>query len=136
MSETTQTPRPGWYPNPVGQQQWWDDEKWGPLAPAQQHAVVTPKSMGTAYVLLILLGGLGIHRFYLGQTGHGMRFLIPFVIFAMFGFTSGGSSFTDLGMIPSAALLALWIQEFIDLFQLKDAVNAHNATAAQAAHTR
>jgi TM2 domain-containing membrane protein YozV len=34
------------------------------------------KSKGTAAVLAILLGGLGAHKFYLGQPGWGIIYLI------------------------------------------------------------
>lgn len=34
------------------------------------------KSKTTAVVLALLLGGLGIHRFYLGQTGLGIVYLL------------------------------------------------------------
>jgi len=52
------------------------------------------KSKGIATVLAFFLGGLGIHRFYLGQSGKGLMYilfcwtLIPAVIalFDFFGF--------------------------------------------------
>ena len=34
------------------------------------------KSVGAAYVLWLFLGGLGVHRFYLGQTGTGVAQLL------------------------------------------------------------
>lgn len=34
------------------------------------------KSKTTAAILAFFLGGLGIHRFYLGQTGMGILFLL------------------------------------------------------------
>lgn len=34
------------------------------------------KSKTTAIVLALLLGSLGIHRFYLGQTGLGILYLV------------------------------------------------------------
>lgn len=34
------------------------------------------KSKTTAAILAIFLGGIGIHRFYLGQTGYGILYLI------------------------------------------------------------
>ncbi len=34
------------------------------------------KNRGTAIVLALFLGGLGIHRFYIGQIGWGFIFMI------------------------------------------------------------
>jgi TM2 domain-containing membrane protein YozV len=34
------------------------------------------KSLGLAYVLLILLGILGVHQFYLGKFGRGTGYLL------------------------------------------------------------
>lgn len=39
------------------------------------------KSKSVAVVLAILLGGLGIHHFYLGNTKKGLFYLIPWIIF-------------------------------------------------------
>lgn len=39
------------------------------------------KSKSTAVVLAILLGGLGIHHFYLGNTTKGICYLIPWILF-------------------------------------------------------
>jgi len=38
------------------------------------------KSTGIAYLLWFFLGGLGVHRFYLGQTGSGIAMAIISVI--------------------------------------------------------
>ncbi len=50
-----------------------------------------PKSRVTAGVLGILLGGLGIHKFYLGDTGLGIIYLLFFwtVVPAVIGFIEG-----------------------------------------------
>jgi hypothetical protein len=38
MSNPTQLPPPGWYPNAAGEMQWWDGAAWGPpAAPAPQN---------------------------------------------------------------------------------------------------
>lgn len=39
------------------------------------------KSRTTAAILAIFLGGLGVHRFYLGQTGLGIIYLLFFWTF-------------------------------------------------------
>lgn len=41
----------------------------------------TGKSKGLAIVLALFLGGLGIHKFYLGKTGLGFLYLIFFWTF-------------------------------------------------------
>jgi len=40
--------------------------------------VICMKDRAVAGILAILLGGLGIHKFYLGQTGKGILYLIFF----------------------------------------------------------
>lgn len=44
------------------------------------HHVLGPlperKSIGLAYVLWFLFGGLGVHRFYLGRTGSGVAMML------------------------------------------------------------
>lgn len=41
------------------------------------------KSKGTAYVLWFFLGGFSAHRFYLGQTGIGILYLLTFQLFGI-----------------------------------------------------
>ena len=60
------------------------------------------KSVGVAYVLWFFLGGLGIHKFYLGRTGWGIAYLL-----------TGG---------------ILGIGWIIDLFTLPQQVRAANET--------
>ena len=38
--------------------------------------VVPLKSLGIAYVLLLIVGLLGIHHFYLGKSGRGLLYLL------------------------------------------------------------
>lgn len=46
-------------------------------APATPRAAIVPtKSKGTAIVLALLLGGLGAHKFYLGQNLQGFLYLL------------------------------------------------------------
>ena len=48
------------------------------MAPAPQMALVprTSKNRTTAGVFALLLGGLGVHKFYLGQVGLGILYLV------------------------------------------------------------
>jgi len=68
----TTNPPPGWYPNAQGQQQWWDGQKWGPIAPVQAPAKAvsankTPSGAATTnkgagmgcLVLLAIVIGVG-----------------------------------------------------------------------------
>lgn len=43
----------------------------------------TYKSKGLAIVLALFLGGMGIHRFYLGHTALGFAFVIGFVLLVL-----------------------------------------------------
>ena len=61
----------GWYDDGTGQQRWWDGSQWGQYASqaaATAPAGYQPKSRVTAGILGILLGGFGVHNFYLGYT--------------------------------------------------------------------
>lgn len=44
------------------------------------------KSKFTAGILCLLLGGLGLHEFYLGDTKKGICYIIAFIICAITGF--------------------------------------------------
>ncbi len=45
MSEPQSTP-PGWYPDPNGQQRWWDGARWGDTAPAPVPSAADPYGYG------------------------------------------------------------------------------------------
>ena len=49
---------------------WWNGQQWVPVAPPAPGG----KSKATAGILAILLGGLGIHKFYLGRTLMGLLY--------------------------------------------------------------
>lgn len=112
---------PGWYPNQNGYVEWWDGASWGPVAPqqaVQRVEAITPKSVGLAYALLILIGGTGAHRLYLGQVGRGLSMLGILLIALAFA-----GVFRD---ISGMALLALGIMYLIDLISLAGDVRRYN----------
>ncbi|HET7312965.1 TM2 domain-containing protein [Salinisphaera sp.] len=86
-------------------------------AKAQVIVVKQEKSMAIAYVLLIFLGGLGIHRFYLGRVGTGITQLILSII--------GWATVMFIIGIFFLAILGVWL--LIDLFLTAGIVNAENA---------
>lgn len=73
-------------------------------APARDWAGVAPngRSKLAAALFALILGGLGIHKFYLGQTGWGILYLVFFwtVIPAV------------VGLIEGVMLLAMSQREF------------------------
>ena len=60
------------------------------------------KSAGIAYLLWFFLGGLGVHRFYLGQTGSGVAMAIISVI-------SWITVFIGIGFIGLAVIGIWWL---------------------------
>ena len=60
----------------------------------------TPKDVGIAYIIWLLLGTFGGHKFYLGRPGMGVAYLLTF------GF--------------------LWVGVLIDLFTLPRQVRQYN----------
>lgn len=69
------------------------------------------KKRSTAMILCLLLGGLGIHRFYLGEAGKGILYII----------TIGGF----FGLIPLIDLI-VWVLGSDESFDQK-----YNAQAIQ-----
>lgn len=87
------------------------------VAEAKVIIVRREKSRGPAYLLLIFLGQLGIHRFYLGKVGSGIAQLLLFVL----------GLATMLSRIGPILLVILWIWLLIDLFLTASMVRKVNA---------
>ena len=82
----------------------------------------TKKSAGLAYVLWFFTGGLGGHRFYLGQTGSAVAQLLMSVFGWLLLLAAG---FGLLLLIP----LGIWL--LVDLFLIPGIVQTHNSTIMQ-----
>ncbi|MER9628452.1 TM2 domain-containing protein [Mesorhizobium sp. M0296] len=81
----------------------------------EQRVTNEAKSTGAAYLIWFLLGGLGVHRFYLGRTGSGIAQLMLFI----FGWIT-------LPIFVGAFLLitlAIWV--LIDAFLIPGMVQSH-----------
>lgn len=64
-----------------------------------------PKSKVAAILLAFFLGGLGIHRFYLGHTGSGVAMLLITVLTCGYGgIITGIWALVDLVMIATGSL--------------------------------
>lgn len=78
------------------------------------------KSAGVAYLLWFLFGGLGIHRFYLGENGTGAA-LLTITIISLFL------------MAILIGFITIWISViwwFIDLFLISGMVRKYNSNLA------
>jgi TM2 domain-containing membrane protein YozV len=85
--------------------------------------MVNQKSVAVSYVLWFFLGNLGIHKFYLRQTGMG-------VLYLCLGLVGWVTSFLVFGF---AFLGVLWIMMIVDLFLIPGRVRTLNAQLAPTA---
>ena len=79
------------------------------------------KSIGVAYVLLIIFGGMGLHRFYLEKIGSGVVQFIMWVavivsIYSIIQDASNGVVSPGWSALLSIAGLPLGIWVLVDLF--------------------
>ena len=93
------------------------------------------KSALVAYLLLWLLGWLGIHRFYLGRTGSAVGMLCltiggSVLLFIGLGAAAAGVQAGDAmgaaGGIAIIAYIAIAIWLFVDLFLVPGMVRRYN----------
>jgi len=141
MSEIERRPStpPGWYHDPAGLQRWWDGTAWGVYAPvpapapgpmqvpmavpmqvpmAVPVAVLRPmKETSVAYLFAIFLGGLGIHHFYLGNTGKAVTMLILYLLGWL-------TAWLFIGFFLWA-VVGIWL--IVDLFLIPGYVRAANS---------
>ncbi|WP_198147858.1 NINE protein [Microbacterium sp. XT11] len=129
MTMAPNTPPPGWYPNQQGHMQWWDGHQWGQLAHAPSAVAPAPyyqparpmKDTGIAYLLAILLGGFAAHRFYLGQIGSAVAFLVLW-------WGGWALTFIFIGFVMVAIAAVWWI---VDLFIIPSMVRTANGMRSQ-----
>lgn len=87
----------------------------------EQRITNEKKSTAVAYILLIFLGGLGIHRFYLGRTGSASAMLVLWVLGIM-------TLFIGVGVI---LLVIVGIWAFVDLFLIPGIIKQHSEALRQ-----
>lgn len=93
-----------------------------PHGNANQHMLydAQKKSAGAAFLLWFFLGGLGVHRFYLGKTGSGAAMLILSIV----GFVT---SILGVGFL---LLIAVGIWWCVDLLLVSGMVREYNLRLA------
>jgi TM2 domain-containing membrane protein YozV len=77
------------------------------------------KELAVAYLLLLLLGTVGAHRFYLGRPGTAVAMLALTIIGVM-------TTIVLVGFLPLTAVAVWW---FVDLFLTPGMVREENARA-------
>ncbi|WP_341945315.1 TM2 domain-containing protein [Microbacterium sp. LWH11-1.2] len=122
-------PEAGWYLNAYGQKQWWDGASWGPVAAGAAPAVAPApvvitlvKTRTAAYWLVILLGTLGAHRFYLRSYGIGWMLLALWIVSFLFHVDPDSRSLIIGNVI--FAFLIIWVLS--DLFVIPSMVDKVN----------
>jgi hypothetical protein len=76
------------------------------------------KSTGVAYVLWFFLGGLGIHKFYIGKTGMGIFYLLLIGGLIVGGITGISKEMEPAMIIAGSCGLVLGILLLVDLFTI------------------
>ena len=83
---------------------------YSPAAIGAKDASSSSKSKYIAAVLAILLGGLGIHKFYLGYAKEGVIMLALFFV----------GAFISFGVVPALLVVFGWIEGIVYLAKDKD----------------
>ncbi|TPL40700.1 TM2 domain-containing protein [Mesorhizobium sp. B2-4-6] len=81
----------------------------------EQRVTNEAKSIGVAYLLWFLLGGVGAHRFYLGRSGTGFAMLALLVVGVI----------TVPIVVGSLLLVVLGIWAIVDAFLIPGMVQNH-----------
>ena len=81
MTHDPMTPQPEMTPQQMMQQQHQQNMQMQQMQMQQMQQQHTPRKInnrtkGSAAILAFLLGGLGVHKFYLGQAGQGILYLL------------------------------------------------------------
>ncbi len=96
------------------------------------------KSLGLSYILLVFLGSLGVHKFYLGKTLWGIIYLVlgifgwiaifteSIIAFRRFSYMTSGFNPSAFGIIGIICEIVLGIFIIIDLFTLPKQVKTIN----------
>lgn len=85
------------------------------------------KNLGLAYVLLIIFGGLGIHRFYLGHAKMGAAILVTSILTAvLWGIALSPLHFAAMAVGGFLCLLCNACIILSDVFRLPGLVKKHN----------
>ncbi|WP_104129620.1 NINE protein [Cryobacterium sp. N21] len=125
---TNASPPPGWYLDPRDGRlnRWWDGNTWtehsAPSSPSIAVQTSAGKSMLTAYLLAILLGGFGAHRFYLGRPVSASILLCVALVAVITG------AMSDSGTSP--LLVVVWIWTIVDLFLIPGMVRSTSTRRA------
>ena len=80
------------------------------------------KSTGISYLLWFFLGGLGVHRFYLGRTGSASGMLVLSILSWILLFAFG------IGVFGLAAI-GIWV--IVDAFLIPGIAREHNQALMQ-----
>lgn len=85
------------------------------------HYDAAKKSTGLAYVLWFFVGWIGVHRFYLGQTGTGIAMAIISVL-------SWITVFIGIGLVGFVIIGIWWIVDVFLIPGIASKVNQELAT--------